>query len=233
MLIKGIQKTTLIDYPNKIAATIFTANCNVRCPFCHNKDLIKNHEKFTSISEDEIIDFLKERSKYIEGVVITGGEPTLYLDLPDFLERIKKETKLAIKLDTNGASPGLIKQLIDRKLVDYIAMDIKTSLNKYCLAAGVNVDLEKIKESAEILMKGEVDYEFRTTVVPDFFTEEDALAIAKWLKGAKLFVLQQFLPSENCLDPDFSKKEPYSLHKLEAFRDLMKSSFAKIELKNT
>jgi len=232
LLIKGIQKTTLIDYPNKIAATIFTADCNFRCPFCHNKDLVKNPEKLPSIPEDEIVVFLKERQNYLEGLVITGGEPTLHHDLIDFIERIKKETTLAVKLDTNGTNPILIKQLIDRKLVDYIAMDIKTSLNKYCLAAGVNVDLEKIKESTEILLKGDVDYEFRTTVVPDFFTEDDALSIAGWLKGAKLYSLQQFFPSETCLDPDFSKKEPYSLHKLGEFRGLMKNSFEKIEIKN-
>ena len=232
MLIKGLQKTTLIDYPGKIACTVFLAKCNFRCPFCQNKGLVENYDDLKTIYEEELLDFLHRREKYLEGVVFSGGEPTLYKDLPDLLEKIKKETKLPIKLDTNGSNPEMLRELIEKKLVDYVAMDIKSSQSKYCLAAGVNVDMEKINESVELLKEGKVDYEFRTTVVPDFFTEEDAKEIAEWLRGAGLYALQQFIPSEECIDSDFSKKRPYPASKLGEFRKIMEKSFGKCVIKN-
>lgn len=232
MLIKGLQKTTLIDYPGKIASTVFLAKCNFRCGFCQNRGLVENYDELKTIYEEEIIDFLQRRGKYLEGVVFSGGEPTLYKDLPKLLEKVREETKLLIKLDTNGSNPEMLKDLISRKLVDYVAMDIKSSQGKYCLAAGVNVDIEKINESIELLKEGMVDYEFRTTVVPDFFTEEDAKEIAEWLRGAKLYALQQFIPSEECLDKDFSKKKPYPGSKLGEFRKIMEKSFGKCEIRN-
>lgn len=233
MLIKGIQKTTLVDYPGKIACTVFLWGCDFACPFCQNKSLVKGLESLPTIGENELLDFLKKKAKYLEGIVISGGEPTIHKDLPSLLKRIKSETGIAVKLDTNGANPKMLELLLEEGLVDYIAMDIKSSPRKYCLAAGKNVDLEKIKKSAQIIMNGKIDYEFRTTVVPDFFTAEDALEIAQWLEGADLYILQQFIPSENCLDKDFSKKTPYPDSKLFEFQTIMKKHFKKTLVRNT
>jgi pyruvate formate lyase activating enzyme len=227
-----MRKTTLIDYPGRIAATAFTGNCNFRCPYCHNKELVLCHSNIPPIAESELLDFLRSRRRYIEGVVFTGGEPTMQEDLPRFLARVKEETGLLIKLDTNGTNPAMLRQLISRGVVDYVAMDIKSSPEKYCLASGVNVDMAKIRESASLLLEGKTGYEFRTTVVPDFYTEEDALAVASWLKGASLYALQQFVPSENCIDQDFSAKKPYPESRLEEFRNLISSSFGECIIRN-
>lgn len=228
MLIKGLQKHTLIDYPGKVAATIFLFGCNFLCPYCHNPDLLdkKKAQMLRTYSEYEILNFLRERKDFLEGVCITGGEPTISPELPMFLRKIK-QLGYQIKLDTNGSNPQMLKKLIDEKLIDYIAMDVKTSLNKYHLIS--DIDIETIKESIAIV-KNFPEHEFRTTVVPGIVDKENILEIAESLEGAKLFSLQQF-QAKNCLDESFNKKEPYSEKELIEMKKSIKSFFEKVEIK--
>lgn len=191
MKIGGLQKLTLLDYPGKMACIIFTAGCNFRCPFCHNASLVTHIEE--EISESEVLAFLEKRKKILDGVVITGGEPLLY-DLEPFIRAIKEKGYL-VKLDTNGSFPDRLKALVKKGLIDYVAMDIKNSPDKYALTAGASVDLEKIKESVEFLKSDAVDYEFRTTVVKPFFEKSDFTAIGEWIKGAKRYFIQSFTDS--------------------------------------
>lgn len=197
MIIKGIQKLTLLDFPGRVACTVFTAGCNFRCPFCHNASLVvKNGEDV--IPEEEIFDFLDKRRGRLSGVCISGGEPTLQPDLIPFIRRIR-EMGYAIKLDTNGYRPDVVKELIDGGLVDYIAMDIKTSRERYFAVAGVDIDVAKIEESAALVMQSGIDYEFRTTVVKELHSEADFTNIGNWLSGAKKFFLQGFIDSGDCI----------------------------------
>jgi pyruvate formate lyase activating enzyme len=189
MRIGGFQKTSLIDYPDKISAIIWTVNCNFRCPFCYNIDLVEGNVGI--VSEDEIFSFLKKRKGLLEALVITGGEPFLQEDLAVFCEKVKKLEYL-VKLDTNGTFPDRLKDLIDSKLVDYVAMDVKAPVDKYGDLVGGNVDVSKIKKSIEIIQQSSVDYEFRTTMVPGLLQLEDVVKIGEWLKGSKRFYLQQF-----------------------------------------
>lgn len=212
MLIGGLQKLTLIDYPGKVACTVFLTGCNFRCPWCYNPELVlaeavKKHPK---ISEKYFFDFLKKRKGLLEGVVICGGEPTINEELPDFIKKIKKLGYL-VKLDTNGSDPKMIRTLVDKKLVDYIAMDIKTGLKtpKYSKAAGLKTDLNKIKESVKIIRNSGIDYEFRTTLVPKLHQLKDIAEIARYLKGTKIYFLQQFKP-EKTVDPKYKKYKPFS-----------------------
>lgn len=198
MLIGGIQKLTLLDYPGRVAATIFTAGCNFRCPFCHNAPLVTEIDKSCFIDQGEIISFLKKRIGILDGVVITGGEPTLMPDLPKFISEIKA-LGFDVKLDTNGTNPEMLEQLINEKMIDYVAMDIKNCIEKYVVTAGVDesFNIESIKRSAEILMQNKVDFEFRTTVVLPYHTVEDFEEIGKWLAGKEKFYLQCFVDSGN------------------------------------
>ncbi len=210
MEIGGLQKLTLIDYPGRIAATVFLIGCDFRCPFCYSPELvlpekIKNQPR---IPEKDFFDFLKERKKLLEGVVICGGEPTIHQELPVFCGKIKKLGYL-VKLDTNGSNPEMLKRLIKEKLIDYVAMDIKAPREKYSEAAGVKVDIKKIEESIKILKNNKIDFEFRTTVVPTFHKKEDILKIAQWIGPAKKYYLQNFRP-EKTINPKFEKIKPYS-----------------------
>jgi pyruvate formate lyase activating enzyme len=208
MLIAGLQKTTLIDYPGKIACVIFLAGCNFRCPWCYSSELvlplkIVNQPRF---SDKEVFDFLRERQGLLEGVVICGGEPTINKDLRQFIEKIKN-LGYSVKLDTNGSNPGMLKDLVDTKLVDYVAMDIKASMNNkiYGDILGEGIKLDDIKTSVDFLKKGLVDWEFRTTVVPTIHHKEDFLEIAKWIGGPNVkYYLQNFRP-EKTIDPEFEK----------------------------
>ncbi|MBU2476363.1 anaerobic ribonucleoside-triphosphate reductase activating protein [Candidatus Micrarchaeota archaeon] len=230
MILKGLQKTTLIDFPGKIACTLFTAGCNFKCGFCQNPSLI-SFDSENSIEEKEIFSFLESRKKWLNGVCITGGEPTLQKDLPEFCKKIKEKGFL-VKLDSNGSNPEMLKKLIKEKLVDYIAMDIKTSQEKYSDLCGVKVDLEKIKQSIELIKNSGLDYEFRTTVLPDFFSKEDALKIGEWLKGSKLYVLQQFRNDLPMVDPEFKNKDPFPPEKLFELKEILESFFVKVEIRN-
>ncbi len=179
--IGGLQKTTFIDYPGKLACTVFLCGCNFRCPFCYSRELvlpekIKNQPK---VKKKEFFNFLQERKGLLEAVVVCGGEPTINEDLPDFIKEIKKFGYL-IKLDTNGSNPEMLQELINEKLIDYVAMDIKAPIEKYEKTVRVKVETEKIKESVKILKKGIIGYEFRTTVVPGIIDKDDIL---KWQNG--------------------------------------------------
>ena len=194
MNFKGFQKVSLIDYPGKICAIVFTGGCNFRCPYCHNPELVINYDKLPDISEEKILSFMQKRKGLLDGLEITGGEPTILPDLPNFMERVKKLGFL-VKLDTNGTNPDMVKEIIKNNLVDYIAMDIKTTPERYKEVIRVKIDTSKIKDSVCIIMQaasdGKIDYEFRTTIFPEFFGEEDAKKIGKWLKGAYRYILQK------------------------------------------
>ena len=198
MRIAGFEPLTLIDYPNHLATIVFTPGCALRCPYCHNPELItavpgSRSEFFIVNHEDEFFDFLKTRLGLLEGVVITGGEPTLHLDLLDFIHRVK-DLGFLVKLDTNGIFPDKVKAILATGLVDYWAMDIKHSPEKYPLASGVKIPIERFRQSVKLLMNSGVPYEFRTTVVPSIHESEDFLEIGKWIAGAQNYYLQAFRP---------------------------------------
>jgi len=211
MEIGGLEKSTLIDYPGRIAATVFLLGCNFRCPFCYSSELVlpEKMAEQPKIAEKAFFDFLKERQGLLEGVVICGGEPTIHKDLPDFIKRIK-DLGFLLKLDTNGSNPEMLRELMQKGLVDYVAMDIKAPLGaKYDLATGVKVDLDKIKESIEIIKGSGVDYEFRSTIVPSIHTKEDVIQMAKDISPAKKYYLQNFR-GEKTIDPRFEEIKPYA-----------------------
>ena len=219
MLILGLQKTTLLDYPGKVASTIFTGGCNFRCPYCHNRDLVIPPSDVMAYSEEEIFNHLIKKKKVLDGVCITGGEPTLHKDLPDFIARIK-ELGLLVKLDSNGTNPAMIKDLVKNGLIDYVAMDIKHSKEKYnTIASMKSFDLTAIEESVDFLKEGHIDYEFRTTIMKECHNSEDMEAIGKWLQGAKAYFLQSYKESEQVINPIFT---PHSAETLESFVELLK-----------
>jgi len=211
MKIGGFQKTSLQDYPEEISSIIWTVGCNFRCPFCYNKDIVFG--KVKDISEDEVLSFLEKRKGMVDGLVISGGEPLMQDDIIEFAEKVKKIGYL-VKIDTNGMYPEILKELIDKKLVDYIAMDIKAPKNKYDNLSGVKTDIKKIGKSIEIILSSSVDYEFKTTFAPDLLTKKDIVEIAKWLKGSKRFFLQQFNNEPNLLSSKLQKLSPYSKDEL-------------------
>lgn len=210
MKICGLQKTTLLDFPGHVACTIFTGGCNFRCPFCHNSDLLDNgpEEDYT---EEEIFTFLHKRRGILEGVCITGGEPTLQPDLEDFIRQIRT-MGLAVKLDTNGYKPGVLKALCEKGLLDSVAMDIKAARDHYGEVAGAPaLTMEYVDESIDFLLSGSIPYEFRTTVVRGLHTEDDFRKIGPWIKGCPEYYLQSFTESGQVLIPgvysDFTKDE--------------------------
>lgn len=197
MEIKGFIETSLIDWDGKLVSVFFLPGCNFRCPFCHNHQLWKEPQKVETVPWQRVSGFLKGKKGWIDGVVITGGEPTVHQDLPEFIGSLR-EMGLLIKLDTNGANPEMLQSLIDKKLVDYVAMDLKATLDTiYSQAAGTKVNLDDIRRSIEILMTGKTDYEFRTTLVPLFHGLENVRQMGKSIKGAKKWVLQQFVPQNS------------------------------------
>ena len=225
MLIGGLHKLSLIDYPGKLSAVIFTRGCNFRCPYCHNPELIESNGG-DFIEEDKILSFLDERKGKLDGVVVTGGEPTLQSEIVEFLERIKR-LGFFVKLDTNGSYPERIKELIDRKLLDYIAMDIKAPLYKYSRTTLTSIDTERIVESIHLIMNSGIDYEFRTTVVRSLLSRDDFPKIGEMIKSAKLFVLQEFRPTKT-LDPDFLKETSYTKRELEEISISLKELVSKV-----
>lgn len=195
MNIQGLQKLTLLDYPGKMACIVFTGGCNLRCPFCHNASIVLNPSADGEFTVDEIKAFLKKRQGILEGVVITGGEPLMQKDIADFIMQIR-ELGYSVKLDTNGTYPDKLRELIDRGLVDYVAMDIKASPAGYPPAVGIGgYDISKITQSVNLLLEGRVDYEFRTTVVREFHSVFDMNALGEFIKGAKRHYLQAFRDS--------------------------------------
>ncbi len=206
MKIGGLQKTSLLDYPEEVSAIIWTVGCNFNCPFCYNKDLVNGN--VTEISEDEVISFLDKRKKMLDGLVISGGEPFLQKDITSFCEKVKKLGYL-IKIDTNGTFPEKLKELIDKKLVDYVAMDVKAPKKKYDALSGVKTSISKVNKSIKIIQEKASNYEFKTTFVPDLLKKEDVIDIAKWLKGSKRFYLQQFKNDTEVISSKLLEKQLY------------------------
>ena len=196
MLIKGLQKLTLLDFPDRMACTLFTFGCNFRCPFCHNASLVlSDRADGTLISEEEFFTFLTRRKGMLEGVCITGGEPTLQPDLPDFIARVK-DMGYAVKLDTNGYRPAVLRRLVEDGLLDYVAMDIKNSLERYGETVGITrFDTTPVEESMDYLMEGRVPFEFRTTLVRGLHTEDSVRAMGRRVAGNERFFLQSFKDS--------------------------------------
>ena len=218
MKIAGLQKISMVDYPGYICATVFTQGCNFRCGFCHNRDLMMA-DKDPGFPQEEFFGYLNSRKNMIDGVCITGGEPTLWLDLPDFVRKIKK-TGLKLKLDTNGSNPQMIHDLLQEDLLDYIAMDVKTSLAKYHLFKVPENTEEVLAQSIQEIMSSKIPYEFRTTCVPEIVIEEDIYSITEIIKGAKKYCLQQFRPHENMLDERFLQIKPYNKNELNKFKSI-------------
>ena len=212
-MISGLQKMTLLDFPGKVACTVFLQGCNFRCPFCHNSGLLSGNEPDLMTAE-ELLDFLKKRQGILDGVCITGGEPTLQPGLPDLLKAIKA-MGYAVKLDTNGSRPEIMKQLVADGLVDYVAMDIKNSPARYGETCGGIDILPQVKQSAALLMEGQVDYEFRTTLVRPLHCADDLAAIGQWLQGAKRYFLQQFIDSGDLIGTGLSA---FSAEEMEVMR---------------
>ncbi len=212
MIIGGFQKMTMLDYPGKIACTIFTYGCNFKCPFCHNARLVL--DEATPFTEDEILSYLNKRRGVLDGVCISGGEPMLQSDLFDFIKKVK-DIGLLVKLDTNGYFPDKLKYAIDNSLVDYVAMDIKNCREKYALTAGNDkIDISNIEKSVEILRNGRVDYEFRTTVTKELHTPEDFKKIGEWICGAKRYYIQSFVDSGNLIENSSSPLDTQGLKAL-------------------
>lgn len=214
MKICGLNKTTLLDYPGCVAATVFAGGCNFRCPFCHNGDLVLHSAKMKEYSEEEVLNFLNKRKNVLEGVCVTGGEPTLYSDLPEFIAKIKA-MGYKVKLDTNGSNPKMLKRLVEGKLVDYVAMDIKAPVSEYNKVCGVQVDTESVQQSVAYLKQGEIPYEFRTTVVKELHTKQDILEIGKWILGAENYYLQSYRETDENICKGFSAMEKEELFELE------------------
>ncbi|MCQ2446531.1 MAG: anaerobic ribonucleoside-triphosphate reductase activating protein [Clostridia bacterium] len=203
MRIAGFQKLTLLDYPGKVAATLFTPGCNFRCPFCHNASLVLTPGETPLFEEEEVLAYLKKRQGILEGVCITGGEPTLQGDLADFIRKLKS-IGYAVKLDTNGSFPERLFPLLDEGLLDYVAMDIKSSPENYEKVAGVSLDLQKLEMTVRRLIGGSIPYEFRTTVVKGLHTKEDFSKLGKFIEGAESWYLQSYVDSGDVIDPVFS-----------------------------
>ena len=217
MKIAGYEKLSLQDFPNQISCIIFTQGCNIRCPFCQNSTLIPMDSN-NLVSEKEIFNYLNLRKNIISGVTISGGEPTLQSDLESFIDKVKK-MGLKIKLDTNGLNPKLLEKLIDSKKIDYVAMDIKNSLNKYSLTSGVvKINMQNILNSIELLKKGKVDYEFRTTIINEFHTLQDIFEIIKLIGNSKYY-LQNFKNSEYVLDKNLTS---FTEEKLVLWNEILK-----------
>lgn len=226
MKVKGFQKSSFIDYPDKIAAVVFTGGCNFRCPYCHNRELVYNMGE--NIDEEELFSELEKRKKYLDGVCITGGEPTLQPGLDEFILKLKGMEYL-IKLDTNGTSPKVLKSLLERNLLDYIAMDIKAPIQSYRSVAVEKVAIEAIEESIELIRESGVDYEFRTTICKEILSTADILKIAKRIKGSMKYTLQNYRDSGNILSG--KSYTPYKKEELELLIEEIKGYFGKFHIR--
>lgn len=228
MTIHGFNKLTLLDFPGKVACTVFFGGCNFRCPFCHNGNLVLHPDREPVVEEEQVFRVLEKRKGILDGVCITGGEPTLQRELPAFITRIKSMGYL-VKLDTNGYRPEVLKMLVEDRLVDYVAMDIKASPSRYPQVCGLEgLEILKIQESIEYLMEGHVDYEFRTTVMREFHQKEDFEIIGKWLKGCRRYFLQGYRESDFVISPGFTG---YSREQLERFRTQLLKYIPQVEVR--
>jgi len=228
MIISGMQKLTLLDYPNKTACLLFTQGCNFRCPFCHNKSLLENSSNNEIISEEEVFEYLEKRKNLLDGVCITGGEPLLQKNIEVFIKKIKEKGFL-VKLDTNGSFPGRLKWLIDNKLVDYIAMDIKNNFMNYESASGVqNNNIENIKKSIEIIENSGIEHEFRTTVVKEIHNEKMLENICEFIGKKEKYYIQNFVDNENVLKTGLTSFEKIELQEIV---NKLKNTYPNIEVR--
>lgn len=226
MRIFGLEKLSLVDYGSYACAVVFTGGCNFRCPFCHNSGLVEQETK--ELLESEVLDFLRKRFGLLDAVVVSGGEPTMQVDLPEFLGKLK-DIGYKVKLDTNGTNPDMLKYVIDQSLVDYVAMDIKNSFDKYPKTTGLkNLNIESIKHCLEILNSSNIDYELRTTIVKELHQTEDIMAMAKELKGAKRLYLQQFVDTDTCINKGLS---PVSKETATEWKEILSTSIDNVELR--
>lgn len=221
MQIKGFVGVSLSDWDGKVSSVIFLPGCNMRCPFCYNTKLVLHSDKMPTVELSRIENYLKKNRKWIDGVVITGGEPTIHMDLPVLCKKMK-ELGVLVKLDTNGTNPTLIVELLDEGLIDYVAMDVKTSLSleKYSKASGViaNLFLEKIKQTIDTLLSRGMEYEFRTTTVPNLHGIVDIEEICQKIKGCEKYALQNFKANTETIDPKFQSLKPFSKAEMESFQ---------------
>lgn len=228
-LICGFSKLTMNDFDGKISATIFLGTCNFRCPFCHNSGLVLDVNSQPREKFEDILAYLKTRRGVIEAVCVTGGEPTLYPDLEEMITKIK-ELGYIVKLDTNGTNPDVIKNLYEKKLIDYVAMDIKNSLRKYPITVGkASIDLNNIKESINFLMNSGIDYEFRTTIVRELHDADDIQAIGMMLRGAKKYFLQKFIDNDNCIS---SGLHEVNIIEAKEYLDILSKYIEKVSLRS-
>lgn len=204
MLIVGMQKTTILDYPGRIASIVFTGGCNFRCPYCHNGDIVLAPNSYIPFEENEIFSYFKKRSNLLDGVVISGGEPTLQPDLYDFIKKVRS-MGLKVKLDTNGTNPDILQTLLEEDLLNYVAMDIKQCRDKYeSITCNGKIDINAIDTSIDLLLSSFIDYEFRTTITKELHTKEDIINIGKWISGAQAYFLQPYTYSESVINPIYS-----------------------------
>ncbi|MDE5588912.1 MAG: anaerobic ribonucleoside-triphosphate reductase activating protein [Acetatifactor sp.] len=228
MEIHGFNKTTLLDYPGHVAATVFTGGCNFRCPFCHNADLVLNPGSQPLVPEEEVLSHLKKRRGILEGVCITGGEPTLQPDLPDFIRKIR-ELGYLVKLDTNGYMPEVLTHLLAEGMLDYVAMDVKASPDNYQIASGCpGIDFDRIEKSISVLKHCKIPYEFRTTVVQGLHTVQEFDAISRLLEGGRAYYLQAFRESENVIQEGF---RAFPADVMEEIREKAGKYIDKVELR--
>lgn len=247
MIFNGIEKNSLIEWPGKVATVLFLGGCSFRCPFCYNRGLVLDYQKLPSFSEKKILAFLEKRKKFLDGVMITGGEPLLEVRVEELIEFIKKVKALGllVGLETNGSNPTALAKLLKQKLISYVAMDIKAPLgpksktknqgvkekkSKYQELTGSDINILKIKKSINLIKKSGLEYEFRTTVAP-LLSEEDILQIAKDLKGVKKFVLQVFRPVDSLINPRLAKMKFFSREDLEEIGQKIKSNFGRFEIR--
>ncbi len=230
MKIAGLIPSSLIDYPEKIAAVVFTKGCNFRCPYCHNPELVNTLDNVDFLEEKDFFGFLNKRFGLLDGVVVTGGEPTLYYkELPAFLRQIK-EMGFLVKLDTNGSHPEVIRFLYSEHLVDFIAMDIKASPEGYLKTAGYPGSLEPIMESISLTAQGPILYEFRTTVVPGLTSNKEMEGLCRMIRGAQTYVIQNFRGTRT-LSPTFSSCRSFSLQELKEFQDIAREYVKNVTLR--
>lgn len=228
MILAGLQNLSLVDYPGCLAATVFTQGCNFYCPYCQNPDLVTCDKKF-NLSEEEVLSYLDCRKDMLEGVVITGGEPVLQKDLPEFIEKIK-DLGLKVKLDTNGSDPNMIENLLKKSLIDHLAVDIKTSMDKYSLVTRQEDVSEAVSMTIRLAKLALIPCEFRTTCAPGIVEEKDFKLIGKLVQGAKKYYLQQFRPDVT-YDNSFQKIKPFSQRALEGFRDVLKGYVEEVKIR--
>lgn len=226
--ISGFDKLTLLNYPNKVACTIFTKGCNFKCPFCHNAELLDINNDYSTIDESVIFTYLEKRKGLLDGVCISGGEPLIQKGIKEFIKKIK-DLGYLIKIDTNGSNPQILQELIDEKLVDYVAMDIKNTWDKYNLTAGCNIKLDNIKKSIDIMENSPIDYEFRTTIIKKFHNIDDIKEIGQMLKNKSKYYLQNFVKSDGVLNKNLM---PFTIDELKDMQKKLKKDYPNITFRD-